>query len=86
MVVAKSFARIFYRNAYNMGLVLLEVGADADKLHDGDTLEVDLDAGRIKNLTTGESIVCAPVPQSMQDLLDAGGLVPYVKKRLAAKQ
>jgi 3-isopropylmalate dehydratase, small subunit len=86
VVVAKSFARIFYRNGFNMGLVLLEVGDDIDKFSDGDKLEVDTEAGRIKNLTTGETIVCAKVPPFMQELLDAGGLVPYVKKRLAEKR
>jgi len=86
VVVAKSFARIFYRNGFNMGLVLLEVGDDVAKLKDGDKLEVDTEAGRIKNLTTGETIICAKVPTFMQELLDAGGLVPYVKKRLADRQ
>ncbi|SNR79304.1 3-isopropylmalate/(R)-2-methylmalate dehydratase small subunit [Humidesulfovibrio mexicanus] len=86
VVVAKSFARIFYRNGFNMGLVLLEVGDDIAKLKDGDQLEVDTEAGRIKNLSTGETVVCAKVPASMQELLDAGGLVPYVKKRLAERQ
>ena len=86
VVVAKSFARIFYRNGFNMGLVLLEVANDVAKLKDGDKLEVDTGKGEIKNLTTGETIVCAKVPAFMQELLDAGGLVPYVKKRLAAKQ
>ncbi|MHC1751320.1 3-isopropylmalate dehydratase small subunit [Humidesulfovibrio sp.] len=86
VVVAKSFARIFYRNGFNMGLVLLEVGDDIAKLSDGDKLEVDTQAGQIKNLTTGETIICAKVPAFMQELLDAGGLVPYVKKRLADKQ
>ncbi len=86
VVVAKSFARIFYRNGFNMGLVLLEVGDDIAKLSDGDKLEVDTQAGQIKNLTTGETIICAKVPAFMQELLDAGGLVPYVKKRLADRQ
>lgn len=86
VVVAKSFARIFYRNGFNMGLVLLEVGDDIAKLKDGDQLEVDTEAGRIKNLSSGETVVCAKVPAFMQELLDAGGLVPYVKKRLAERQ
>ncbi|MGE4263523.1 MAG: 3-isopropylmalate dehydratase small subunit [Desulfovibrio sp.] len=86
VVVAKSFARNFYRNGFNMGLVLLEVGDDVAKLRDGDKLEVDTEAGKIKNLTTGETIICAKVPAFMQELLDAGGLVPYVKKRLADRQ
>jgi 3-isopropylmalate/(R)-2-methylmalate dehydratase small subunit len=85
VVVAKSFARIFYRNGFNMGLVLLEVGEDIDKLREGDELEVDTEAGRIKNRTTGETVICAKVPPFMQELLDAGGLVPYVRKRLADK-
>ncbi|OIN99243.1 MAG: 3-isopropylmalate dehydratase small subunit [Desulfovibrionaceae bacterium CG1_02_65_16] len=86
VVVAKSFARIFYRNGFNMGLVLLEVGNDIDKFSDGDKLEVDTEAGSIKNFTTGETIICAKVPPFMQELLDAGGLVPYVRKRLAEKK
>lgn len=84
VVVAKSFARIFYRNGFNMGLVLLEVGDEITKLRDGDELDVDTTTGVIRNLTTGESVQCAPVPPFMQEILQAGGLVPYVKQRLAA--
>lgn len=84
VVIARSFARIFYRNAFNMGLILLEIGEAADKLKDGDELEIDTDNGVILNKTTGESIPCPPVPASMQAILDAGGLAPYVRKRLAA--
>jgi len=86
VVVARSFARIFYRNGFNMGLVLLEVGDDVAKLRDGDKLEVDTENGRIKNLTTGDVVQCNKIPPFMQELLDAGGLVPYVRKRLAEKQ
>ncbi|SMF42864.1 3-isopropylmalate dehydratase small subunit [Desulfovibrio gilichinskyi] len=82
VVVAKSFARIFYRNGFNMGLILLEVGDDFKKLGDGDQLEVDAEKGTIKNITTGETITCAPVPPFMKEILDAGGLVDYVKKRM----
>jgi 3-isopropylmalate/(R)-2-methylmalate dehydratase small subunit len=82
VVVAHSFARIFYRNGFNMGLVLLEVGDDYRKLGDGDQLEVDTASGVINNLTTGESVQCAPVPAFMQTILDAGGLVEYGKKKL----
>ncbi|MBI9111628.1 3-isopropylmalate dehydratase small subunit [Maridesulfovibrio ferrireducens] len=82
VIVAKSFARIFYRNGFNMGLILLEVGDDFKKLGDGDQLEVDADNGTIKNLTTGETITCSPVPPFMKEILDAGGLVEYVKNRL----
>ncbi|MGE4505200.1 MAG: 3-isopropylmalate dehydratase small subunit, partial [Desulfovibrionaceae bacterium] len=82
VVVAHSFARIFYRNGFNMGLVLLEVGDDYKKLGDGDQLEVDTASGVIHNLATGESVQCAPVPAFMQTILDAGGLVEYGKKKL----
>lgn len=82
VVIAHSFARIFYRNAFNMGLMLMELGDDIDKLRDGDSLEVDATSGTIRNLTTGESITCPPLPASMTELLAKGGLVPYVKERL----
>lgn len=84
VVVAHSFARIFYRNGFNMGLILLEVGDDAARINDGDEIEVDAEAGVIKNLTTGETIKTAPVPPFMQGILDKGGLVNYVKDRLNA--
>ncbi|WP_421901583.1 3-isopropylmalate dehydratase small subunit [Maridesulfovibrio sp.] len=83
VVVAKSFARIFYRNGFNMGLILLEVGDDFENLGDGDQLEVDAEKGEIKNVTTGETITCAPVPPFMKGILDCGGLVEYVKDRLS---
>jgi 3-isopropylmalate/(R)-2-methylmalate dehydratase small subunit len=82
VVVAHSFARIFYRNGFNMGLVLLEVGDDAARINDGDNLEVDAVKGVIKNLTSGDVIKTAPVPPFMQGILDKGGLVNYVKNRL----
>uniref|UniRef100_A0A7C4A7N7 3-isopropylmalate dehydratase small subunit n=1 Tax=Fundidesulfovibrio putealis TaxID=270496 RepID=A0A7C4A7N7_9BACT len=84
VVVAHSFARIFYRNGFNMGLILLEVGDDAAKINDGDEIEVDALNGVINNLTTGETIKTAPVPPFMQGILDKGGLVNYVKDRLQA--
>jgi len=83
VVVARSFARIFYRNGFNMGLVLLEVGDDIGKIRDTDRIEVDTATGIIRNLTTGDEIVSSPVPPFMQEILDAGGLVDYVKHRLA---
>ncbi|MBN2140186.1 MAG: 3-isopropylmalate dehydratase small subunit [Desulfovibrionaceae bacterium] len=82
VVVAKSYARIFYRNGFNMGLVLLEVGEAADRLGQGDELEIDTDKGLIRDLTTGESVECRPVPGFMREILDAGGLVGYAAKRL----
>ena len=82
VVIAHSFARIFYRNSFNMGLLLLEVGDDVDKIHDGDELDVDASAGVIHDLTTGENIPFPPLPPSMAEILNKGGLVPYVKERL----
>jgi 3-isopropylmalate/(R)-2-methylmalate dehydratase small subunit len=82
VVVAHSFARIFYRNGFNMGLILLEVGDEADKIADGDEIEVDAEKGVVKNLTTGATITTAPVPPFMQSILNKGGLVNYVKDRL----
>ena len=83
VVVAHSFARIFYRNGFNMGLVLLEIGDDIEKIADTDNIEVDTATGEIKNLTSGEIIQAAAVPPFMQEILDAGGLVEYGKKKLA---
>ena len=82
-VVAKSFARIFYRNSFNMGLLLMEVGDDVDKINDGDELEIDAATGVIRDLTNGAQITCPPLPKSMAVILDKGGLVGYVKERLA---
>ncbi|WP_319543746.1 3-isopropylmalate dehydratase small subunit [uncultured Pseudodesulfovibrio sp.] len=83
VVVAHSFARIFYRNGFNMGLVLLEIGDDIDKFNDTDEIEVDTASGEIRNITTGETVQAAAVPPFMQEILDVGGLVEYVKKKLA---
>ena len=83
VVIAHSFARIFYRNGFNMGLILLEIGDDAERINDGDHLDVDASTGTIRNSTTGEEINCLPVPPFMQGILDKGGLVPYVRDRLA---
>lgn len=82
VVIAHSFARIFYRNAFNMGLPLLEIGDDIEKIRDGDTIDVDAANGTIRNISTGDSISCPPLPDSMAELLAKGGLVPYVKERL----
>lgn len=84
-VIAHSFARIFYRNAFNMGLLLMEVGDDVDKINDGDQLEVDAATGLIRDLTNGAEIQCPPLPASMAAILAKGGLVNYVKERLAAR-
>ncbi|WP_165070301.1 MULTISPECIES: 3-isopropylmalate dehydratase small subunit [unclassified Desulfovibrio] len=82
VVIGHSFARIFYRNAFNMGLLLMEVGDEVDKIRDGDELEIDAATGRIHDLTNGAEIVCPPLPKSMAAILARGGLVGYVKERL----
>lgn len=84
IVVAHSFARIFYRNAFNTGLILLEVGDDYKKIRDGDELIIDTSKGRITDTTTGDVIVCQPVPAFMQEILSSGGLVGYVRKQIGA--
>ena len=83
VVIGHSFARIFYRNSFNMGLLLMEVGDDVDKINDGDELEIDAATGVIRDLTNGAEITCPPLPKSMAVILDKGGLVGYVKERLA---
>jgi 3-isopropylmalate/(R)-2-methylmalate dehydratase small subunit len=82
-VIAKSFARIFFRNAINMGLPLLESEEAVDDIKDGDTVEVDLAKGTIKNQRTGHTFTAKPYPEFMSELIAAGGLIEYTKKRLA---
>jgi len=77
-VIAKSFARIFYRNAINVGLPVLI--ADTDSIDSGDELEVDLEKGVIVNRTKGEELKVKPVPDFMLKILNEGGLVSYVRK------
>ncbi len=77
-VIAKSFARIFYRNCYNLGLPAIE--ADTDGIDEGDELELDLNAGVIKNRTKNKEIKITPLPPTMQILLKDGGLVEHFKK------
>lgn len=84
-VIAHSFARIFYRNAFNMGLLLLEIGDEIHKIKDGDKLEVDPEKGEIHNLTSGQTIKTPPLSPMMQKLLDKGGLVSYVREQLQAE-
>jgi 3-isopropylmalate/(R)-2-methylmalate dehydratase small subunit len=77
-VIAKSFARIFYRNCFNLGLLAIE--ADTDGISEGDELTVDLDGGKIINKSKGTEIRIAPLPGTMQTLLADGGLVEHFKK------
>ena len=77
-VLAKSVARIFFRNAINRGLPVLI--CDTDNINDGDELEVDMAAGTIKNLTGGRTITFKPIPDFMLSILNEGGIMPYIKK------
>ncbi len=76
-VLAKSFARIFFRNCINVGLAPIQ--CDTDAIAEGDRLEVDLAAGQVRDLTQGTALAFAPLPPVMRAILDAGGLVPYVQ-------
>ncbi len=84
-VIAKSFARIFFRNAINIGLPLLESEEAPDNINAGDIVDVDLATGMIKNLTNGKSFTTKPYPDFMAGIIAAGGLIEYTKKRLAVK-
>ena len=80
-IVAKFFARIFYRNAINLGIPVIEC-AETDKIADQDEIEIDLSAGLIHNLTKKESYACSKIPPHIMELVADGGLVPYLKKRV----
>jgi len=77
-VLAPQFARIFFRNGFNIGLPLIET--DTSKIDEGDQLQLDLDKGLVKNLTKGMDLEIKPLPKFMQDLLAEGGIINYYKK------
>jgi len=81
-IIAQSFARIFFRNAINIGLPLLEYTESLDVIEDGDILEVDLSTGVIKNITKNKTVMANPYPEFMMDIIDANGLIEYTKHRL----
>lgn len=78
-IIADSFARIFYRNAINIGLPVLEIGKDVEKIEAGDELEVDMAKGEIKIVNKGITIQTKPLPEFIQKIADCGGLINYVK-------
>ncbi len=80
-VVAKSFARIFYRNAINIGLPIFESPEAAEGISEGDQIEIDADAGVITNITKGEIYQAKAFPEFMQELIATGGLMAYVKEK-----
>ncbi|MDL2236991.1 3-isopropylmalate dehydratase small subunit [Christensenellaceae bacterium OttesenSCG-928-K19] len=79
-VIASSFARIFYRNAINIGLPILECEDAVKGIQPGDEIEVDFSTGDIKNLTTGKEFKAQPFPAFIQDIIESGGLIEAVKK------
>jgi len=81
-VIAKSYARIFYRNAFNIGLLIFESPEAVDGIKEGDEVSVDPEQGLIKNLTRNEEYRATPVPEFMQQIIAAGGLIDYVSQRL----
>lgn len=80
VIIAASFARIFYRNGINVGLPLMEIGDNVERIHAGDKLSVDLSSGKIRDITTGETFQAPPLPGFIQDIAKAGGLIQYVKE------
>lgn len=81
-VIAKNFARIFYRNSFNMGLPIFECAEASESIETGDEIEVDTDAGIIKNITKNKTYKTQPIPPFMQELLDDGGLMNHIKKKI----
>ncbi len=79
-VIAKSFARIFYRSSFNMGLPIFESEDAVNNIKEGDEIEVDTNTGIIKNITAGGEYRSNPIPEFMQELIAAGGLFNYAKK------
>ncbi len=80
-VIAKSFARIFYRNSFNVGLPIFEL-KESEEIREGDEIEINMDNGDIKNITTNKSYKFSPIPPFMQELINSGGLIKYAKKQI----
>ena len=83
-VIAKSFARIFFRNSINIGVPVLEC-QDTDRIDDGDELEVNLSTGVIENKTKGEAHQATPLPDFVREIVDEGGLVKYARKLVSKR-
>jgi 3-isopropylmalate/(R)-2-methylmalate dehydratase small subunit len=81
VIIAKTFARIFYRNAFNIGLPIFESEEAAEALREGDRVSADLASGEITALDTGEKFFAKPIPDFMMEIIRAGGLVNYVKQQ-----
>ena len=82
VVIAKSFARIFYRNSINIGLPIMECPTAVDGIKQGDRVAVDADTGVITNLSTGETFQAQPFPEFIQEIIECGGLIERTKRKL----
>ncbi len=84
-VIAKSYARIFYRNSFNIGLPILECESAAERIEDGDEISVDFETGVITNITKNEEYKAESFPEFIQQIIKSDGLVGYVKNKLGGK-
>jgi 3-isopropylmalate/(R)-2-methylmalate dehydratase small subunit len=84
IIIAMDYARIFYRNCINVGIIALEC-PDTDKISKGDILEVDYTTGVIRNETTGETYSCNPIPPHILEIVEKGGLIPYIADKARQK-
>ena len=82
VVIADSFARIFYRNAIDIGMPIIECPAASAAVQNGDELIVDMDSGVITDVTTGETFKAAPLPPFIQEIVNCGGIANYVRKKM----
>lgn len=85
-VIAKTFARIFYRNAINIGLPIFQCPEAADAIRSGDDVEIDTSTGTITDITTGQTFKAMPFPDFMQELISVGGLMEYAKKKVQQQE
>lgn len=85
-VIAKSFARIFYRNAINIGLPIFESPEAVEGIEEGDIVEINPETGVIKNVTKGKEFKANPIPEDIRQIMEAGGLMEYAKKKLGLKE
>jgi len=84
-IIAPTFARIFYRNAFNMGLPIFEL-KEANEINEGDTVKIDMAKGEIINITQAKTYKFTPIPEFMQKLVDAGGLIEFAKAEIASSE
>ena len=84
-IIAPTFARIFYRNSFNMGLPIFELEESAE-IEEGDTVKVDMAKGEVINITQAKTYKFSPIPEFMQELVDAGGLIEFAKKEIREKE